>query len=58
MPKRMDKTTCFRNTEHLDSLLKRISLASGIPVSSLIRHLLLTGAQPLAKQYGIDVNGN
>jgi predicted DNA-binding protein len=58
MPKRMEKTTCFRNTEHLDELLKKISDKSGIPVSSLIRHCLTIQTVKLAKEYGIDVNGN
>ena len=58
MPRRMEKTTCFRNTDQLDELLKKISEASGIPVSSLIRHCLLTETSKLAKQYGIDTKGD
>lgn len=58
MPRRMEKTTCFRNTEHLDELLKKISDKSGIPVSSLIRHCLTIQTVKLAQEYGIDVKSN
>jgi len=54
----MEKTTCFRNTEHLDELLKKISDKSGIPVSSLIRHCLTIQTVKLAQEYGIDVKSN
>lgn len=54
MPRRMEKTTCFRIPKKLDDVLKKISEASGIPVSSIIRHCVLTETAKLAKQYGID----
>ena len=57
MPRRMEKTICFRNSEHLSNLLQKISEKSNIPVSSLIRHCLTIQTPKLAKEYGIDVDG-
>ena len=55
---RMDKTTCFRIKTHLHDALQTISKASGIPVSSLVRHCITTEIFKLAKQYGVDVRKN
>ena len=56
MPKRMVKTTCFRNDEKLDMLLKKISSETSIPVSHLIRHCLIIQIPKLAKKYGVVIN--
>jgi len=58
MPRRMEKTTCFRNSDQLDELLRKINAETSIPMSNLIRHCLLIEAPKLAKKYGIDVKGN
>lgn len=52
----MEKTLCFRIKKHMDEGLREISKASNIPVSSLIRHCVITEAPKLAKQYGININ--
>jgi hypothetical protein len=54
----MEKTVCFRMKKHMDESLRELSKASSIPVSSLIRHCVITEAPKLAKQYGITINGN
>lgn len=58
MPKRMIKTTCFRNDEKLDQLLKKISAETSVPVSHLIRHCLLIETPKLAKKYGVEIDEN